>query len=402
MQKLCTAVDWPTWSLEEVNNKARKQFKGLFGRKPGEISEARNVNKSDQTAHCKLEPVVGNVIKVLLETTLKEYWVLHFDGASKTKSSGAGLVLQNPDGFMIEYALKLDFPTTNNEAEYEALIAGLDLAKAVRVKNLKVCGDSRFVVAQVNGEFEAEDDTMTKYMRVVKGILTRFDEWYAEHVPREENTMANVLSQFSSSEIKNYPRSIYFQVLKTLTIHVINLIAPVGVASCWIDPINTHLETGWLPDDAQEAHKLSVIALRYSLIEGLLYKRSFVILYLKCLRPLEADEALKEAREGICGQHLGGRTLAHKITRLGFYWPTMLADAKAYVKRCDRCQMHAPIVRQPAERLTSISTPIPFAMWGMDILGPFSMASGQRKFIVVAIDERFLAHKRNEKCKFKS
>ncbi|XP_074361078.1 uncharacterized protein LOC141701294 [Apium graveolens] len=241
-------------------------------------------------------------------------------------------MLQSPEGFMIEYALKLDFLTTNNEAEYEALIAGLGLARAVRAKNLKVCGDSRLIVAQVNGEFEAKDDTMAKYLRVVKGILTQFDEWYAQHVPREENTTADALSQFASSEIDNYPRSIYFQVLKTPTIHVINLIAPVGVARCWIDPIKTHLETGWLPDDAQEARKLSVTTLRYSLIEGLLYKRSFIIPYLKCLRPLEAEDALKEAHEGICGQHLRGRALTHKITRFGFYWPTMLADAKAYVK----------------------------------------------------------------------
>ncbi|XP_074362142.1 uncharacterized protein LOC141702338 [Apium graveolens] len=178
----------------------------------------------------------------------------------KIKSSGAGLVLQSPEAFMIEYALKLDFPTINNEAEYEAFIAGLGLAKAVRAKNLKVCEDSRLVVAQVNGEFEAKDDRMAK---------------------------------------------------------------------------------------------------------------SFVIPYLKFLRPLEVEEALKEAHEGIYGQHLGGRALAHKITRLGFYWPTMLADAKAYVKKFNRCQRHAPIVRQPPERLTSIITPIPFAIWGMDILGSF-------------------------------
>ncbi|XP_074377075.1 uncharacterized protein LOC141718597 [Apium graveolens] len=170
---------------------------------------------------------------------------------------------------------------------------------------MKVYGESRLVVAQINGEFEANDDTMAKYLRVVMGIPTQFDEWYAEHVSREENTTADTLSQFTSSEIENYPRSIYFQVLKTPTIHVINLIAPVGVPSCWIDPIKTHLKTGWLPDDAQEARKLSVRALRYSLIECLLYKRSFFIPYLKCLRPLEADEALKEAHEGICGQHLG-------------------------------------------------------------------------------------------------
>ncbi|XP_074336715.1 uncharacterized protein LOC141673886 [Apium graveolens] len=291
------------------------------------------------------------------ETTVKEYWVLHFNGASKTKYSGAGLVLESLDGFMIE---------------------------AVRAKNLKVYGDSRLVVAQVNGEFEAKDDTMAKYLRVVKGILTQFDEWYSEHVPREENITADALSQFASSEIENYPRSIYFQVLKTPTIHVINLIAPVGVANYWIGPIKTHLETGWLPDDAQEARKLLVRALRYSLIEGLLYKMAFVIPYMKCLRPLK-DEALKEAHEGIYGQHLGGRALTHKITRLGFYWPTMLADAKAYVKRCDRCQRHAPIVRQPPERLTSISTPIPFVICGMDILGPFAMALRQRKFIVNVI-----------------
>ncbi|KAL8089081.1 hypothetical protein AgCh_038739 [Apium graveolens] len=77
---------------------------------------------------------------------------------------------------MIDYSLKLDFPTTNNEAEYKALIAGLGLARSVRAKNHKVCGDSRLVVSQVNGEFEAKDDIMAKYLRVVKGILTRFDD----------------------------------------------------------------------------------------------------------------------------------------------------------------------------------------------------------------------------------
>ncbi|XP_074377382.1 uncharacterized protein LOC141718908 [Apium graveolens] len=63
----------------------------------------------------------------------------------------------------------------------------------------------------------------------------------------------------------------------------------------------------------------------------------------------------------------------------------MLANANNYVNKCDRCQRHAPIVRQPPERLISIR-PIPFAIWGIDILGPFPVALGQRKFIVVAIN----------------
>ena len=83
---------------------------------------------------------------------------------------------------------------------------------------------------------------------------------------------------------------------------------------------------------------------------------------------------------------MGGRALAHKIARLGFYWPNMLNEARNFVRKCERCQKHAPIVRQPPEMLTSINSPIPFAMWGMDILGPFPIASGQRKFLVVAID----------------
>lgn len=71
----------------------------------------------------------------------------------KTKASGASLDLQSPDGFTIEYALKLDFSTTNNEAEYEVLISGHGLAEILRVKNLKIRRDSRMVVSQVNGNF---------------------------------------------------------------------------------------------------------------------------------------------------------------------------------------------------------------------------------------------------------
>ena len=124
----------------------------------------------------------------------KEYRVLYFDGASKTNSSGAGLVLQSPDGFLIEYAMKLDFPTTNNEAEYEALIAGLGLAGILRVENLKVHGDSKLIISQIKGEFEARDDTMAKYVRLLRAVMTQFDECHVEHILREENAKADALS----------------------------------------------------------------------------------------------------------------------------------------------------------------------------------------------------------------
>ncbi|KAK3014443.1 hypothetical protein RJ639_010088 [Escallonia herrerae] len=102
--------------------------------------------------------------------------------------------------------------------------------------------------------------------------------------------------------------------------------------------------------------------------EDVLYKRSFTLPYLRCLTPLEADYALREVHEGICGQHLGGRALEHKVLRHEYYWPTMHRDALDYTKKCDACQRFSSIPRQSPSLLTSLSSSIPFAMWGMDIM----------------------------------
>ena len=78
---------------------------------------------------------------------------------------------------------------------------------------------------------------------------------------------------------------------------------------------------------------------------------------LRCLRPSEADYALWEVHEGACGNHLGARSLSHKLLRQGYYWPTMHHDSIEYVKKCDRCQRYANIQRQPATELTPICAP---------------------------------------------
>ncbi|KAK2999895.1 hypothetical protein RJ639_023415 [Escallonia herrerae] len=106
---------------------------------------------------------------------------------------------------------------------------------------------------------------------------------------------------------------------------------------------------------------------------------------LYCLSPKEADYALQEVHEVICGQHLGGRHLAHKILRQGYYWPGMQKDTIKFAIKCVRCQKFAPLTHIPAMPLSILTSPIPFAMWGMDILGPFPMATGQRRSVIVAI-----------------
>ena len=95
---------------------------------------------------------------------------------------------------------------------------------------------------------------------------------------------------------------------------------------------------------------------------------------------------MREVHEGICGNHSGARSLVHKLIRAGYYWPTMLKDAQAYVKSCDKYHRFSNFIRQPSEELTPMTAPWPFAQWGLDIMGPFSTAIRQLKFQVVGIE----------------
>ncbi|RVW26184.1 hypothetical protein CK203_107515 [Vitis vinifera] len=108
--------------------------------------------------------------------------------------------------------------------------------------------------------------------------------------------------------------------------------------------------------------------------------------YLRCLGHSEAQYVLAELHEGICGNHTGGRSLAHRAHSQGYYWPTMKKDAAAYVQKCDKCQRYAPIPHMPSAALKSVSGPWPFAQWGMDIVGPLPAAPAQKKFLLVATD----------------
>ena len=85
-------------------------------------------------------------------------------------------------------------------------------------------------------------------------------------------------------------------------------------------------------------------------------------------------------------QQQGGRTLAHRAHSQGYYWPTMRQDAQIYVRKCDKCQKHAPIPHVPAETLNSVASPWPFSQWGMDIMGPLPTTASQKKFLLVATD----------------
>ncbi|GKV06375.1 hypothetical protein SLEP1_g18276 [Rubroshorea leprosula] len=148
----------------------------------------------------------------------------------------------------------------------------------------------------------------------------------------------------------------------------------------------TSLQDGTVPIDKQEELKLRRKASRYALLDGILYKTSYSLPLLRCLTPYEAEYALREVHEGVCGSHVRARTLAHKVLRQGYYWPNMQEDATQFVQKCQKCQFFAHLTHQPAEELTNLVAPWPFAQWGLDLLGPFVKGVGGVTHLVVAVD----------------
>ena len=120
--------------------------------------------------------------------------MLHVDGASNAQECGAGLILTNFKGTMTKYALRFDFKTSNNQAEYEALLAGLKIAKELGINNLKVCIDLQLITGQIKGEFKARDPIMMKYLQKVKDLTSILKCFEIFHIPRTENTRADTLS----------------------------------------------------------------------------------------------------------------------------------------------------------------------------------------------------------------
>ncbi|RDY11318.1 hypothetical protein CR513_04041, partial [Mucuna pruriens] len=123
----------------------------------------------------------------------------------------------------------------------------------------------------------------------------------------------------------------------------------------WMTPLIQFLQDGRISENDQEARRVVKEAARYTLVGQQLYRR-------------------------------GGRALASKIARAGYYWPTLKGDYMSYVKKCDKYQRFAEGHKAPPERLHTITSPWPFCKWGVDILRPFPLAPGQIKFLIVVVD----------------
>nr|KYP52771.1 Uncharacterized protein Mb2253c family [Cajanus cajan] len=121
----------------------------------------------------------------LTPTTAEEpqVWTLHVDGSSNSKGGGAGIILEGPHQVTLEQSLKFSFKVTNNQAEYEALLAGLRLARDLGSRKVNCNSDSKLMVEQLSGTYQAKDTLLRRYFHTASHQISSFNEFTIKHVP---------------------------------------------------------------------------------------------------------------------------------------------------------------------------------------------------------------------------
>ncbi|GJU55218.1 reverse transcriptase domain-containing protein [Tanacetum coccineum] len=226
-------------------------------------------------------------------------------------------------GIEFTYALRFQFTASKNKAKYEALIAGLRIAAQIGVRNVHMSVDSKLAANHVLRTYVAKEENMVKYLEKAKNLITDFANFSISQVPRSKDKKADAISKIASTSFAHLSKQVLVEVLKEKFVQeeeVVTVVKEEGPT--WMTPIIEYLKDETLPDDRKEASKLRIKARQYELLEGVLYRRSFL----------------------------------------------------------------KPWLRNPQQPLTPITAPWPFYKWGIDIAGPFPEGPGKVKFLIVAMD----------------
>jgi ribonuclease HI len=130
-------------------------------------------------------------------------WALFFGGSSCGKGGGVGILFISPKGEMFEFAIPIQPTVTNNQAEYEALLRGLQYLKEAGAVSVEVYGDSELVIKQLNSQYECKSDALRNYYEECREILKGFQLVILQHMPREHNEEANRFAQSASGYREN-------------------------------------------------------------------------------------------------------------------------------------------------------------------------------------------------------
>ncbi|XP_076928697.1 uncharacterized protein LOC143592736 [Bidens hawaiensis] len=269
------------------------------------LAETEEGKGSEKEEECG----AGNSEKARSE---EPWWKLYTDGASNEEGSGAGLILVSPKGIKLTYAITLSFPSTNNEAEYEALLVGLRIAKEIRVRKVQDHVDSLLVANQMGGTYDARGSKMREYLKVTHELMKKFEEAEVIHIPRGSNKKADALSKLAAVAFDHLAKEVKVETLKQPSVTEAMIANVETHKESWMTPIIEYLQEGKVPEDKEKERKLKVKTLQYEIIEGNFYKKFYLGPSLRCINEEEAEYVIREIHEGICGMHMGAKWLWHE------------------------------------------------------------------------------------------
>ncbi|GJX15426.1 reverse transcriptase domain-containing protein [Tanacetum coccineum] len=260
-------------------------------------------------------------------------WKLYTDGASNEHGSGAGLILIDPKGAEYSYVLRLNFANSNNDAEYEALLAGLRIAAKIKVEKIHAFVDSKLVASQVEGSYEAKGEKTKKYKEKALEMIYSFNDFQISHIPREDNKKADTLSKLAAVQCKGLTKGVLIDELNERSVDITEVNAIVEETTrTWMTPIQEYIKHGILPKDTAETRTIREKARNYTIEEGVLYQKSYLGPLLRCIGPIR------------------------------------------------------PRTKAAINDMISITSAWPFRKWEMDIVGPLPEAPGKIKYLIVVVD----------------
>ncbi|GJX52576.1 reverse transcriptase domain-containing protein [Tanacetum coccineum] len=169
------------------------------------------------------------------------------------------------------------------------------------VKNLEVNVDSKLVANQVNGTYIAKETDMIKYLEKVKALTSTFRAFSIKQVPRSKNKKADALSKMASTSFAHLSKQVLVEELKEKSVNEREVLAVVEEeGDTWMTPIHEYLTDETLPAERKKARAIKRKSQRFAIINGILYKKSFLGPWLRCVGPSQANYVLREIHEGSC------------------------------------------------------------------------------------------------------
>lgn len=249
------------------------------------------------------------------------------------------LLSYHPSGIKTRFAARLDFSdptatTTNNVAEYEAILPGLRKMKALGQPRFIVKTDSKVITDHTEKVSEARNPELIKYLEEIRAMEKHFKGFSLEHILRNQNGEADAIAKAVAKNLP-LPKDVILEVLTVPSIHkkTLNLIQWED----WISPIIAAMEGTLEPVSDKEFKRISQRSRTYAILDGELYKSGIAAPWLKCIMPWLGREILQGIHSSLCGSHIGARALSNKAVRQGLFWPSMIQDANKVVKTCEAC-----------------------------------------------------------------